>query len=191
MSSLRARCFPVWQRQMTSRAWTFKKAAGILLTVFGVLFLIGCMIFTLSYLREKSEAENAAGNAGENTRNQEEGVEDPFAEITAGMSSTTGEIVETEERISIRYSVDGNDYYALLPRIVRIYRVGDPVEVFYDPEDPARNAVPEHFTNLADSMYDANIRITGTVGKLFGIVGAVMLAAGILLLYKAHPGDAA
>lgn len=176
----------VWQQQTTSRMQTVKKVVGILLTVFGVLFLVVCVIFTLAYLRERNGVEGVIGNAGEIAEDQRKDAEDPFAEITAGMSSVMGEVVEAEEGISIRYSVDGNDYFAFLPRIVGDYRAEDQMEVFYDPEDPARNAVPDYFTKYVDSMDRIHIHIVGIAGKLFGIAGAVMLIVGMFLLYRAY-----
>lgn len=162
---------------------TGKRVTGILLTMVGVLFLIGSLLFINTHIKAVLGVDDAPESIRENAGEPGKSMEDALAELTAGMNSTTGEVVSTEGGITIMYSADGGgEYYRTLPTPGGEYRTGDRVLVYYDPDNPQRSAVPDYVYSLPQTMNNMLISITRTVSILFGIIGFIMLAVGILLL---------
>ncbi len=101
---------------------------------------------------------------------------------------TTGEITEIdydEGTTTIGYQSEIDDaYYEIqVYTVLSKYSVGDPIEVYYDIDNPSDFMVPEVY-DLAGDMLGGIFFVIGAVAVCVGVVGLILLIVGIVLVVK-------
>ena len=151
-----------------------KKVFGIILVVFGGIFLLSACLFGLIF-GGTGAALNYASN-GDDTFRQE-----------ATTKTCTGEVLRAEEGEGtlIAYQVDGEDYALSVNSYYSEYGEGASVTVYYNENDPSEAEAPE--------IMESALKLTGGIfsgigigiAVIFAVVGIAGVVVGILLLKSA------
>lgn len=152
-----------------------KKIGGIILVILGTIFLvIGIAIGALFGVM------NGAMGEAVDEFNQE--IED-FREHAV---STEGLItdIDSEGYATVEYycEEDGWSYETTILVVSETYYEGASVEVLYDPNNPGDVRVPDMYKEAMGLVTDTVPGIGVGVGVFFGVLGAVLLIIGIVLL---------
>lgn len=154
-----------------------KRVGGILMIVFGSLFLFMGILFGSIF-----------GLAGYAIKNESDMVDKDFEELKEDAMTTTGVVVETDDGLTIieYYAQEDDTYYETSCNVrSSSYEVGSEVTVYYDADEPQDAMVPE--------LYEETYGLLNTIFSGFGfafvgffvILGLPLLIGGIVLMKKA------
>lgn len=156
-----------------------KKIGGIILVVFGTIFLVigiavGALFGAMNGVMDKAIEE----------------VEQQIEDARRTGVTTYGEIVDinSEGMATIEYYyVEGDEWYQMSMMVMNDeYQVGSGLEVCYDPNklnDPDYvPVVPVLYLDAMGMVGDTVPGIGIGVGVFFGVLGAILLIIGIVLL---------
>lgn len=101
---------------------------------------------------------------------------------------TTGEITEIDydegtTTIGFRSDIDNVYYEKKIYTVLDKYSVGEPIEVYYNIDDPSDIMIQEIYDLAADTV-GRIFFVIGTVAACVGVVGLILLIAGIVLVVK-------
>lgn len=155
---------------------TGKKAGGIIMSVFGGIFLFIAIIFTVVFLA----VGGAMGKAKEASEDELEyfyvyGIETRgvIAEVADGSTTVEYYVEEEDSYYQFRVSVSNS-----------AFREGDSVTVYYDGRNPQSCIAPDLVGETYEMLDNVFSGIGAGVGIFFGIIGLGLLIGGIILLRK-------
>ncbi len=101
---------------------------------------------------------------------------------------TTGEITEIDydegtTTIGFRSDIDNAYYEKKIYTVLGKYSLGDPIEVYYNIDDPSDIMIQEIY-DLAVDTVGRSFFVIGTVAACVGVVGLILLIVGIVLVVK-------
>ncbi len=152
-----------------------KKIGGIILVIIGTIFLviglaIGGLFGAMNGAMDEAITE----------------LEEELDEFREHGVTTLGEItnIDDESMATIEYycEEDGYWYETYIMVLNEGYQVGSSVEVCYDISDPTNVMVPQLYMEAMGMVGDTVPGVGIGVGVVFGVIGAVMLIIGIVLL---------
>ena len=152
-----------------------KKIGGIILVIFGTIFLvIGLAVGGLFGAMNGAMDEAISELQEEIDDFRENGV------------TTLGEItdIDSDSMATIEYYCDEDGYWyeTYIMVLDEGYQVGSAVEVCYDSSDPTNVMVPQLYMEAMGVVGDTVPGVGIGVGAVFGVIGAVLLIIGIVLL---------
>lgn len=147
-----------------------KKVIGIILTIFGGLFLLMALIFGFVFGVIGSAMNEVSGSVEDYSQN-------------LNYVSCVGEIIEVEDSYTtVQYEADGYLYEAQLNMSSSAFPVGTSVTVYYNKTKPEECSIPE----IAEETLGTMGGIFSGVGVglliVFAVVGIAGLVGGILLI---------
>lgn len=157
-----------------------KTIGGIIMIVFGSILMILGLLFAAFFL--------FTGYVASDEELMGEEIEEKIELFKRNALETTGEITGIDRdagTTTIRYwSEIDNDYYDMqLYTVFSNYAVGDPIEVYYNIDDPSDIMIPEVY-GLAADMVGGVFAVIGAVAAGVGVVGLILLIVGIVLVVK-------
>ena len=152
-----------------------KKIGGIILVIFGTIFLvIGLAVGGLFGAMNGAMDEAISELQEEIDEFRENGV------------TTLGEItdIDSDGMATIEYYCDEDGYWyeTYIMVLNDGYQVGSAVEVCYESSDPTNVMVPQLYMEAMGMVGDTVPGVGIGVGVVFGVIGAVLLIIGIVLL---------
>ena len=151
-----------------------KKVGGIVLTIFGGLFLFMGLLFGIIF----GLVGGAMGGAVDE-------VNAEFEEFSENAIETTGVIVDTyDSSTTIEYEVDGVYYQVEYNVSTSEYTTGDYISVWYEIDNPYSCMAPDLYTEtlgLAGGIFSG---VGIGLGVIFALVGLAFMIPGIIMLKK-------
>ena len=146
---------------------------GSILTILGILF--AAFFFFSGYVVKDEEL------VGEETQEK-------MDLFKRNALETTGEITEIDydegtTTIGFRSDIDNVYYEKKIYTVLDKYSVGEPIEVYYNIDDPSDIMIQEIYDLAADTV-GRIFFVIGTVAACVGVVGLILLIAGIVLVVK-------
>lgn len=146
---------------------------GSILTILGLLF--AALFFGMGHVASDEELIG-------------EEIQEKMDLFKRNALETIGEITEIdydEGTTTIGYQSEIDDaYYEMqIYTVFSKYSVGDPIEVYYNIDDPSDFMVPEVYDMAADMVGGIFFEI-GAVAACVGVVGLILLIVGIVLVVK-------
>lgn len=156
---------------------TGKKVAGIVMSVFGGIFLFIAVFFAIAFLV-------VGGAMGKAKEASEEELENFYAYAV----ETQGVITSVDDGSTIVefYAEEDDSYHQWKFQVSNsAFKEGDSIVVYYNREYPssacmAPDLVEETYETLGTVFYS----VGAGVGIFFGIIGLGLLAGGIVLIKK-------
>lgn len=155
---------------------TGKKAAGIIMSVFGGISLFIALIFTVVFLA----VGGAMGKA-------KEASEDEMENFYAFGVEAQGTITDVEDGATIvEYYAEEDDSYHQFKFSVSnsAFREGDSIVVYYDRRNPQICMAPDLVEETYETLDNVFSGIGAGLGVFFGIIGLGLLIGGIILIRK-------
>ena len=154
---------------------TGKKVAGVIMSVFGGIFLFTAVIFAVSFLM----VGGAMGNVKENAEREL----DEFAEHAV---QTYGVITGVDSSTTVEYysEIDDSNYEVAFSVTNSAFKKGDSVLIYYDEDNPASCMAPELVEGTYETLGIVFNGVGAGLGIAFGVVGLGLLIGGIILLKK-------
>ena len=151
-----------------------KKVGGIVLAVFGGLFLFLGLLFGVIF----GIVGGAMGGAADD-------VNAEFEEFSEYAVETTGVVVDAGDgATTIEYEADGDYYQVDYTISTSEFGQGDYISVYYDPDNPYSCMVPELESGAMEMMGGIFSGVGIGVGVIFIIVGLAFMIPGIIMLKK-------
>lgn len=154
---------------------TGKKVAGILMSVFGGLFLLLAIIFAVVFLA----VGGSMGNAKENAERELE-------EFAGHAMQTYGVITDADGSTTVEYysEVDDSYYEVTFSVSNSAFGEGDSVLIYYDEDNPGSCMAPDLVEGTYETLDNVFSGIGAGLGIVFGIAGLGLLIGGIILIKK-------
>lgn len=146
---------------------------GSILTVLGLLF--AAFFFFSGYVVSDEELMG-------------EEIQEKMDLFKRNALETTGEITEIDydegtTTIGFRSDIDNVYYEKKIYTVLGKYSLGDPIEVYYNIDDPSDIMIQEIY-DLAVDTVGRSFLVIGTVAACVGAVGLILLIVGIVLVVK-------
>lgn len=146
---------------------------GSILTILGLLFAAFCFF---------------SGNVARDEELMGEWTQEKMELFQRNALETTGEITEIDydegtTTIGFRSDIDNVYYEKKIYTVLGRYSVGDPIEVYYNIDDPSDIMLQELYDLAADTVGKIFF-VIGTVAACIGVVGLILLIVGIVLVVK-------
>ena len=154
---------------------TGKKVAGIIMSVFGGLFLFSAVIFAIVFLAVGRIMGNVRQNAAEE-----------FEEFSKHAVETYGTITDVDSSTTIEYYSEMDDSYYQVAFSVSnsSFREGDSIVIYYDEDNPGSCMAPDLVEGTYETLGTVFYGVGAGAGVFFGIMGLGLLIGGIVLIKK-------
>lgn len=157
-----------------------KTIGGIIMIVLGaILMALGFLIAAIFF---------ATGSVAQNENMIDEKVQERIDSFKRNALETIGEITEIDRdagttKIGYQSETDNSYHELQIYTVLEDYSVGDAIVTYYNMDDPSDAMVPEIY-ELAGDMVGGIFVTIGAVAAGVGVVGLILLIAGIVLVVK-------